>query len=82
MKRTTTREASSGPSRCNRSRRQREGFFLVLVLIVIVVATMAVYSFTDLMVAYDSPFLAGMDALGWTAATNDTGGVDGIDFTL
>lgn len=60
MKRTTTREASSGPSRCNRSRRQREGFFLVLVLIVIVVATMAVYSFTDLMVAYDdAAYLSG-----------------------
>lgn len=60
MNRTTTREASSGASRCNRSRRQREGFFLVLVLIVIVVATMAVYSFTDLMVAYDdAAYLSG-----------------------
>lgn len=32
---------------------RRSGFFLVLVLIVIAVATMAVYSFTELMVAYD-----------------------------
>jgi len=33
--------------------RGRRGIFLVLVLIVIVVATMAVYSFTELMLAYD-----------------------------
>lgn len=39
---------------------RRGGFFLVLVLIVIAVATMAVYSFTELMVAYDeSAYLAG-----------------------
>ena len=38
----------------------RGGFFLVLVLIVIAVATMAVYSFTELMLAYDdSAYLAG-----------------------
>ena len=43
-----------------RRRQDREGFFLVLVLIVIVVATMAVYSFTDLMVAYDdAAYLSG-----------------------
>ena len=36
----------------------------------------------SLSTAFDSPFLAGMDAFGWTAATNDTGGVDGINFTL
>lgn len=41
-------------------RTDRGGFFLVLVLIVIVVATMAVYSFTDLMVAYDdAAYLSG-----------------------
>lgn len=41
-------------------RADRGGFFLVLVLIVIAVATMAVYSFTDLMLAYDeSAYLAG-----------------------
>lgn len=39
---------------------KRRGFFLVLVLIVIVVATMAVYSFTELMLAYDdAAYLAG-----------------------
>lgn len=38
----------------------RQGFFLVLVLIVIVVATLAVYSFTGVMVAYDdSAYLSG-----------------------
>jgi hypothetical protein len=37
----------------------RRGFFLVLVLIVVAVATMAVYSFTELMLAYDdSAYLA------------------------
>ena len=37
----------------------RKGFFLVLVLIVVAVATMAVYSFTELMLAYDdSAYLA------------------------
>ncbi|MCP4888556.1 MAG: general secretion pathway protein GspK [Planctomycetaceae bacterium] len=41
-------------------RRQRPGIFLVLVLIVITVATMAVYSFTELMLAYDdSAYLTG-----------------------
>ena len=43
-----------------KSAQPRGGFFLVLVLIVIVVATMAVYSFTGLMLAYDeSAYLAG-----------------------
>ena len=38
---------------------RRRGFFLVIVLIVIAVATMAVYSFTELMIAYDdSAYLA------------------------
>tara|TARA_R110002049_G_scaffold72490_2_gene187171 strand:+ start:196346 stop:197986 length:1641 start_codon:yes stop_codon:yes gene_type:complete len=42
------------------SSQRRRGFFLVLVLIVIVVATMAAYSFTGLMLAYDeSAYLAG-----------------------
>ena len=39
--------------RVNRPGNKREGFFLILVLVVIVVATMAAYSFTDLMIAYD-----------------------------
>ena len=39
--------------------RLRRGFFLILVLIVVAVATMAVYSFTELMLAYDdSAYLA------------------------
>lgn len=38
----------------------RGGFFLVIILIVVAVATMAVYSFTELMLAYDdSAHLAG-----------------------
>lgn len=38
----------------------RQGFFLVIVLIVVAVATMAVYSFTELMVAHDdAAYLAG-----------------------
>ena len=41
-------------------RKHRPGIFLVLVLIVITVATMAVYSFTELMLAYDdSAYLTG-----------------------
>ena len=39
---------------------RRRGFFLVLVLIVIVIASMSVYSFTGLMVAYDdAAYLTG-----------------------
>ncbi|MFV1872084.1 MAG: PEP-CTERM sorting domain-containing protein [Oleiphilus sp.] len=30
----------------------------------------------------DSPFLGGGDAIAWTALTNDTGGVDGFNFSL
>src|SRR6056297_898925 len=33
--------------------RRRRGFFLILTLVVIAMATMAAYSFTDLMIAYD-----------------------------
>jgi len=41
-------------------RQPRRGFFLVLVLIVVAVATMAAYSFSGLMLAYDeSAYLAG-----------------------
>ncbi|OYP31106.1 type II secretion system protein GspK [Rhodopirellula sp. MGV] len=36
-----------------RSKRPKQGFFLVLVLLVIIVATFGVYSFTGMMVAYD-----------------------------
>ncbi len=42
------------------ARQRRGGFFLVLVLVVIVVATLSVYSFTELMIAQDdSAHLAG-----------------------
>ncbi len=34
-------------------KRKRRGFFLIIVLVVIVVATMAAYSFTETMLAYD-----------------------------
>ena len=51
---------ATAPARTPGRRRPRQGFFLVLVLILIVVATMAVYSFTELMVAYDeASYLAG-----------------------
>ena len=60
MNRGINEGSSHQKSGYGRSRRQRGGFFLVLVLIVIVVATMAVYSFTDLMVAYDdAAYLSG-----------------------
>ncbi|PAY15435.1 general secretion pathway protein GspK [Rhodopirellula sp. SM50] len=40
--------------------RKRRGFFLVLVLLVVVVATLSVYSFTGVMVAYDdAAYLSG-----------------------
>ena len=45
-------------------RKSRRGFFLVLVLIVIAIATMAVYSFTELMVAYDDAAYLSGDGLG------------------
>ena len=34
-------------------RKKRKGLFIVLVLVVIVIATLSVYAFTDLMIAYD-----------------------------
>ncbi len=39
--------------RLPRGRRRRDGMFLILVLIVVMIATMAVYSFSELMLAYD-----------------------------
>src|SRR5690606_16067127 len=45
--------ARSAPPSAPRRERLRRGFFLIVVLIVVAVATMAVYSFTDLMQAYD-----------------------------
>ncbi|MFG0268162.1 MAG: general secretion pathway protein GspK [Rhodopirellula sp. JB055] len=58
----------------------RRGFFLVLVLIVIAVATMAVYSFTDLMIAADeTAYLAG--DLVQARATVDSG-IEAVRLTL
>lgn len=57
--RNPTQSHQCGDIRKRRAANQ-SGFVLVLVLIVIVVATMAVYSFTDLMVAYDdAAYLSG-----------------------
>jgi len=44
-----------GRNRQNRNQyyRRREGFFLVVVLVVVAVATLAAYSFTETMLAYD-----------------------------
>lgn len=39
----------------------RRGFFLILVLVVIALATMAAYSFTDLMIAYDEAAYLSQD---------------------
>lgn len=36
----------------------------------------------SLIEGFDSPFLGGDDAFSWEAITNNSGGVDGIDFTL
>ena len=36
----------------------------------------------QLNVAYDLPILAGSDAFAWGAVTNNSGGIDGIDFTV
>ncbi|MEM0925712.1 MAG: type II secretion system protein GspK [Planctomycetota bacterium] len=42
-------------------KRKRGGFFLVLALLVIVVATLSVYSFTGMMIAYDDASYLGGD---------------------
>ncbi|QDV82729.1 general secretion pathway protein GspK [Planctomycetes bacterium TBK1r] len=51
----------NSPTKLNTQRpRRRRGFFLVLVLLVVVVATLSVYSFTGVMVAYDdAAYLSG-----------------------
>lgn len=50
----------SQPRRFRQHRPPRQGFFLVMVLLVIVVATLAVYSFTGVMLVYDdSAYLSG-----------------------
>ncbi|MCC9643387.1 type II secretion system protein GspK [Rhodopirellula sp. JC740] len=70
---------STESSRRDASPRQK-GFFLVLVLIVIAVATMAVYSFTDLMIAADeTAYLAG--DMTQARATVDSG-IESVRLTL
>jgi type II secretory pathway component PulK len=60
--------------------RQRPGFFLIIVLIVVAVATMAVYSFTELMVAYDDSAYLSNDIV--QARVNVESGVDAIRVLL
>ncbi|WP_442507202.1 type II secretion system protein GspK [Novipirellula sp. SH528] len=63
-----------------RARAPRRGFFLVLVLVVVAVATMAVYSFTELMVAYDDSANLSGDLV--QARVNVESGVDTIRLLL
>ena len=63
-----------------RARVPRRGFFLVLVLVVVAVATMAVYSFTELMVAYDDSANLSGDLV--QARVNVESGVDTIRLLL
>lgn len=58
----------------------RPGFFLIIVLIVVAVATMAVYSFTELMVAYDDSAYLSSDIV--QARVNVESGVDAIRIML
>lgn len=50
---TKTSNRSDSQRQSTPAVKHRRGFFLVLVLVVIAIATMAAYSFTDLMIAYD-----------------------------
>jgi type II secretory pathway component PulK len=59
---------------------RRDGFFLVLVLIVVAVATMAVYSFTELMVAYDDSAYLSSDIV--QARVNVESGVEAMRIML
>ncbi|TWT83933.1 General secretion pathway protein K [Planctomycetes bacterium CA13] len=60
--------------------RNRGGFFLVLVLVVIAICTMAVYSFTELMVAYDDSAYLAADLV--QARVNVESGVDTVRLLL
>lgn len=59
---------------------RRQGFFLVIVLIVIVVATMAVYSFTELMVANDDAAYLSADLVQARASAES--GVESVRVLL
>jgi hypothetical protein len=75
------RNKRSGNSPAQRSvRHTRSGFFLILVLIVVAVATMAAYSFTDTMLAYDeATHLSGDHVQTQTAADS---GIEAIRMIL
>lgn len=53
-----------------RQRKSRSGFFLIVVLVVIAVATMAAYSFTDMMLAYDEASHLSSDQIQTQAAAD------------
>nr|WP_047814271.1 type II secretion system protein GspK [Rhodopirellula islandica] len=72
--------AKPGGLRNAPSRKSRRGFFLVLVLIVIAVATMAVYSFTDLMIAADETAYLTGDLV--QARTTVDSGIEAVRLTL
>ncbi len=59
---------------------KRRGFFLIIVLVVVAVATMAAYSFTDTMLAYDEASHLSSDHVQTQAAV-DTG-IDFIRLTM
>jgi DNA uptake protein ComE-like DNA-binding protein len=75
------RKRVAGNARAQRSvRRSRSGFFLILVLIVVAVATMAAYSFTDTMLAYDEATHLSGDHVQTQAAADS--GVEAIRMIL
>ena len=59
---------------------RRAGFFLIIVLIVVAVSTMAVYSFTELMVAYDDSAYLSRDVV--QARVNVESGVEALRVML
>lgn len=69
----------SCPTKCKRSP-SRQGFFLIVVLIVIAVATMAAYSFTDTMLAYDEATHLSGDRVQTQAAADS--GIEAIRMIL
>lgn len=59
---------------------RRKGFFLVMVLVIIAVATMAVYSFTELMIAADETAYLSGDLV--QAKLNVDSGIEAVRLTL
>ena len=59
---------------------KRSGFFLILVLVIIAVATMAVYSFTELMIAADEKSYLSGDLV--QSRLNVDSGIEAIRLTL